>query len=80
MAHVAPATTHSRRGSTRARRFYAQCTPGYYNNEGVVDVGSRTLSATFPGGMPGGGGIEKFFALLRQQRSAGACLSGFDVA
>jgi cyclohexanone monooxygenase len=67
-------------GSTRARKFYATCTPGYYNNEGVVDTATKSLSATYPGGLPGGGGIARFFAMLHAQRASDSCLQGFDAA
>ena len=40
--------------STKARKFYASCTPGYYSNEGVVDTETKSLAANFPGGQPGG--------------------------
>ena len=65
-------------GSTRARRFYATCTPGYYNNEGAVDTETESLSGTFPGGMPGGGGTARFFSILHEQRANGACLDGLE--
>ena len=44
-----------------ARKFYASCTPGYYSNEGSVDVTTKSFAATYPGGSPGQGGVPKFF-------------------
>ena len=43
----------------------ADCTPGYYNNEGKVDEGKTLTSEMY------GGGSDEFFALLRAWRDAG---------
>ncbi|HKD68391.1 MAG TPA: NAD(P)/FAD-dependent oxidoreductase [Candidatus Binataceae bacterium] len=45
--------------------FRQECTPGYYNNEGRLDLGPG-----FVGGLYGGGPVE-FYELIRQWRSDG---------
>jgi cyclohexanone monooxygenase len=45
--------------------FWQDCTPGYYNNEGVK-IGSSALF-----GEPYGKGYEAFDQLIRQWRAAG---------
>ena len=56
--------------SPRGRKFFAACTPGYYSNEGVVDTETKSLAATFPGGLPGSGGIPIYQEMLKQQQDA----------
>jgi cyclohexanone monooxygenase len=46
-------------------RFYSDCTPGYYNNEGQSAKGK-----SFYGGLYGGGTI-RFFQILRSWRDSG---------
>ena len=60
------------RTAVRARKFYEECTPGYYNNEGHVTDGTG-----FAAGMYGAGPI-KFFDLLARWRDEGA-LSGLQL-
>ena len=48
-----------------ARKFYEECTPGYYNNEGHVTDGTG-----FAAGLYGGGPI-RFFKLLDDWRATG---------
>jgi cyclohexanone monooxygenase len=59
------------RTAVRARKFYEECTPGYYNNEGHVTDGTG-----YAAGMYGAGPI-KFFDLLARWRAEGA-LAGLD--
>ena len=65
--------------SPRGRKFFAACTPGYYSNEGVVDTETKSLAATFPGGLPGSGGIPIYQEMLKQQQETQTCLTGFEV-
>jgi len=65
-------------GSLQGQKFYASCLPGYYNNEGEVVVGTKTLASNFPGGVPGGGGIERFFTMLQEKQQADV-LEGLDI-
>ena len=46
------------------QRYYAECTPGYYNNEGRVGEEGGFLSGQY------GGGPMAFFQLLREWRAA----------
>ena len=46
-------------------RFRAECTPGYYNNEGELDNPNGILTSGY------GGGPVKFFRILKQWREAG---------
>ncbi len=48
-----------------AERFYAECTPGYYNNEGKLDVSNGFFVGTY------GAGPIKFFRILDEWRSSG---------
>ena len=48
-----------------AERFYAECTPGYYNNEGKLDVSNGFFAGTY------GAGPIKFFRILNEWRSSG---------
>ena len=48
-----------------AERFYAECTPGYYNNEGKLDTSNGFFAGTY------GAGPIKFFRILDDWRSAG---------
>ncbi len=48
-----------------AERFYAECTPGYYNNEGKLDTSSGFFAGTY------GAGPIKFFRILDDWRSTG---------
>lgn len=54
-------------------KFYAECTPGYYNNEGRPGEGDGFLSGQY------GGGSVEFFELLKQWRQHGE-LKGLDLA
>ena len=64
--------TEIERTAVRARKFYEECTPGYYNNEGHVTDGTG-----FAAGMYGAGPI-KFFDLLARWRDEGG-LSGLQL-
>ena len=46
-------------------RFFRECTPGYYNNEGSPDVKNGFLSNVY------GGGAAEFFEILKGWRSEG---------
>ncbi len=48
-----------------AERFYAECTPGYYNNEGKLDVTNGFFAGTY------GAGPIPFFNLLEEWRATG---------
>ncbi len=48
-----------------AERFYAECTPGYYNNEGKLDASNGFFAGTY------GAGPIKFFRILDDWRSTG---------
>ena len=48
-----------------AERFYAECTPGYYNNEGKLDTSNGFFAGTY------GAGPIKFFRILDDWRSSG---------
>ncbi len=48
-----------------AERFYAECTPGYYNNEGKLDTDNGFFAGTY------GAGPIKFFRILDDWRSTG---------
>ncbi len=48
-----------------AERFYAECTPGYYNNEGKLDTSNGFFAGTY------GAGPIKFFRILNDWRSTG---------
>ena len=62
-----------------ARKFYASCTPGYYSNEGSVDVTTKSFAATYPGGSPGQGGVPKFFQKLTELQESGDLFQTMDV-
>ena len=49
------------RKARRGRRFYEECTPGYYNNEGKPGERSGQDTAY-------GGGSMEFFEILRKWR------------
>jgi cyclohexanone monooxygenase len=55
-------------------KYFQECTPGYYNNEGKPDEGKTAKIASFYGG-----GSEAFFQILRNWREKGdmegVCLS-----
>ena len=53
-------------------RFYRECTPGYYNNEGQVGNPNGFFAGTY------GAGPVRFFEILREWRSDGS-LSGVEV-
>jgi len=59
-----------------SQNFYANCTPGYYNNEGKVTVGA-TLNASFHAGTRGA--TLQFFAMLQDQRDKGTALDDFNI-
>ena len=48
-----------------AERFYAECTPGYYNNEGKLGNPNGLFAGTY------GAGPIKFFRILDEWRSTG---------
>jgi cyclohexanone monooxygenase len=52
--------------------FQAECTPGYYNNEGIPDSANGFVSGQY-----GGGPIE-FFRILSEWRADGN-LPGLDI-
>mgnify|MGYP006095178601 CR=1 FL=1 len=64
--------------STASQAFYAACTPGYYSNEGVVPVGTKTYAAMMPRCTPGGGGIPRFREYLDKLVEDDNCLEGLD--
>jgi cation diffusion facilitator CzcD-associated flavoprotein CzcO len=55
-----------------AERFYSECTPGYYNNEGQVTRDTGLLAGQY------GGGPVRFFEILRNWRDEGA-LAGLEL-
>ncbi|KIW91698.1 uncharacterized protein Z519_07666 [Cladophialophora bantiana CBS 173.52] len=55
----------------RSAKFYAECTPGYYNNEGTHDS-SAAKNAGY------GGGAPEFMQLMRDWRAKGD-MAGLDV-
>ena len=55
------------------RQFLADCTPGYYNNEGQPGQGNSLLEGQY------GGGPEEFFKLIRAWRDEGK-LEGLEIA
>lgn len=59
--------------SLTGRRFYAACTPGYYNNQGTVDVTTKSFSALYPN-------PAAFFPMLQKQQEENRQLDGFDLA
>ena len=59
----------------RGERFYAECTPGYYNNEGRPKGGAENGFLT---GQYGGGPIE-FFNILENWRAEGD-MKGMDIS
>merc|ERR1711865_336861 len=65
--------------STSSQKFFAACTPGYYSNEGEVEVGKKTLAANYPGGSPGGGGIPKFLGMLHEMQENDDLFVGYNV-
>jgi cyclohexanone monooxygenase len=46
-------------------RFFSECTPGYYNNEGSPDAKNGFLSNVY------GGGAVEFFDILSRWREEG---------
>ncbi len=61
-----------KRKARLGRRFFAECTPGYYNNEGNLDAESGFLSNVY------GGGPVEFFEILKAWRDDGG-LKGLDL-
>ncbi|MEH6639392.1 MAG: NAD(P)/FAD-dependent oxidoreductase [Porticoccaceae bacterium] len=57
--------------AARGKRFYAECTPGYYNEEGKVD-GEGFFSNQY------GGGAPEFFKILDDWRDNGL-LEGLEI-
>jgi cyclohexanone monooxygenase len=55
------------------QKFFMECTPGYYNNEGKPGQGNSLLDAQY------GGGPEEFFQIIRNWRDEGA-LRGLEMA
>jgi cyclohexanone monooxygenase len=55
------------------QKFFMECTPGYYNNEGKPGQGNSLLDGQY------GGGPEEFFEILRKWRDEGT-LRGLEVA
>jgi cation diffusion facilitator CzcD-associated flavoprotein CzcO len=66
------ATIHG--GAAAAEHFYAECTPGYYNNEGRTGANKNAFFANLYVAGP-----VAFFDLLRGWRAAGA-LEGLELA
>ena len=62
-----------RKFARAGERFFMECTPGYYNNEGKPDKQSGFISNSY------GGGPVEFFAMLKKWREEGG-LSGLDCA
>ena len=54
-------------------KFYAECTPGYYNNEGKGNGGNGFLAGQY------GGGPVEFFKILDDWRAAGG-LVGLEIS
>ncbi|MBV1927997.1 MAG: hypothetical protein KUG81_00580 [Gammaproteobacteria bacterium] len=54
-------------------KFYAECTPGYYNNEGKGNDGNGFLAGQY------GGGPVEFFKILDDWRAEGG-LSGLEIS
>jgi cyclohexanone monooxygenase len=55
------------------QKFFMECTPGYYNNEGKPGQGNSLLDAQY------GGGPEEFFQIIRDWRDEGS-LRGLEMA
>ncbi len=55
------------------QKFFMECTPGYYNNEGKPGQANSLLDAQY------GGGPEEFFGIIRQWRDEGS-LRGLEIA
>jgi len=55
------------------QKFFMECTPGYYNNEGKPGQGNSLLDAQY------GGGPEEFFQIIRDWRAEGS-LRGLEMA
>jgi cyclohexanone monooxygenase len=64
------ATIHRLAGGHQ--EYYAQCTPGYYNNEGKGVAENGFLAGQY------GGGSTAFFQLLADWRAAGG-LQGLEL-
>ena len=61
------------------RKFFAQCTPGYYSNEGDVDTTTKSLSALYPEPTAGNTAVRpRFFPMLADIRAKGTVLDQFD--
>ena len=45
----------------------------------VVDVGAKTLAATFPGGTPGLGGVLRYMDRLAERQRSGRLFMGHEV-
>lgn len=58
--------------SLQGRKFFAACTPGYYSNQGEVDVTTKSYSALYP--RP-----AEFFPIMRKLREENKHLDGFEV-
>ncbi len=54
-----------RRLARLGRRFFQECTPGYYNNEGKPKESGGFITDNY------GGGAEEFFGILKEWRSKG---------
>lgn len=54
------------------RRFFAECTPGYYNGEGKMDNPNGFFSSAY------GGGTVRFFQILDEWRKTGV-LEGTEI-
>ncbi|NNL85517.1 MAG: monooxygenase, partial [Myxococcales bacterium] len=62
-----------KRKARLGRRFFAECTPGYYNNEGKLDTENGFLSNVY------GGGPVEFFEILKAWRDEGE-LEGLELS
>jgi cyclohexanone monooxygenase len=61
-----------KRTARLGERFFAECTPGYYNNEGKPQDGGGFFTDNY------GAGSEVFFQILRDWRAKGD-LAGLEL-
>ena len=59
--------------ATSRGEFQLDCTPGYYNNEGMPGEGPGWFGGNY------GGGAQEFFKILREWRASGD-LQGLELA
>jgi len=63
--------------AAQGQAFYANCTPGYYNLEGNIQV-KASLSGGYKGNQRGA--TIEFFENLEKQRAEGRAFDQYDVA